>query len=1139
MDSREYKSITQANQFDLAATPIDLLGNSLDPLPVHSNNGLPPASGTIIQDCSTALAPIFLCPRAVDGFDGNSNYFSFASTTNSTEFLNFLSENQPRADFYFQEINQEPDRTTALWDFAQASANGQSSSEKYADILQAGITTVRSSLQQFFDKPEYIEKLKTAFGGSFDGVKATELWESYQLPEIEIVPANILHGADGAFAIANNTIYLADSLLASNSPSHLNAVLLEEIGHHIDSIVNQNDVAGDEGAIFANLVNGVQLSTTDYLALIGENDHSEILWHGQSLAVEDSVSNKFAIRAGGTVEVKGNSDFDGEPLNLQDDSLIYAGQGFVLKGNTILPVQRDASGNPLRNVQGKLLLVDKAVAVAPDYFLSETNSRDYANLLPPQVVAKEVINVPTYALLEKQNLTDRLPTTVPTVFDASRVDISTLSRWQQRFPANGIATQPKVIRVVNDDLNIPSGVSISNAIIIVENGDIDFQGSTQQLNNVTLVTKNGDIHLGNIQSNNLTVLSSDEIDTGAGARFGGTTLITSKNGDISFKGATKNLSVGENLTVVAHGEINFQSSTATRGNFLSTEDFVANGNTNIHGTIESQASIFLKGSTTVTYVPATLVDTIPPVITVKLTNDTGSSATDRLTNDIAISGTVTDASAVSSFTGGFDSTVATSFVNLLPYLQANGSFSLTNQQVRTLFGNLADGAHTLHLTAKDQLGNQSPIVDLALTIDTSSAAPTAVTLTTDSGISAIDGITNVNTPVITGKAEAGATVQLLNGTNVIGSGTADASGNWQITSSLLTDGTYSLSAKATDQAGNVSVASAPLNLMIDTSSAAPTAVTLTTDSGISASDGITNVNKPIFTGKAEAGASVQLLNGTTVLGTGTVDTSGNWQITSSLLTDGTYSLSAKATDKAGNISGASAPIGLTVDTQTPQLTFSSPVNLAVLKNDGKLVGTLADANFYSLSYRWDNNLAIALSLTAGSFNQALDFTGISNGAHTLTIVGTDKAGNISTSNFSVTVAIDNTAPDVLADLTQDTGTIGDRMTSNPSITARITDANQVTSVKAGLDNGDLVDVTVLRQTDGSLVLNRDFLVSIAPAGNLTEGGHTLYLVAEDRFGNRSGTVDTAFTLDSLAPVLQLARDLNGAVLNNNSRLQGR
>ncbi len=68
----------------------------------------------------------------------------------------------------------------------------------------------------------------------------------------------------------------------------------------------------------------------------------------------------------------------------------------------------------------------------------------------------------------------------------------------------------------------------------MENGDIDFQGSTQQLNNVTLVTKNGDIHLGNIQSNNLTVLSSDEIDTGTGARFGGTTLITSKNGDISF-----------------------------------------------------------------------------------------------------------------------------------------------------------------------------------------------------------------------------------------------------------------------------------------------------------------------------------------------------------------------------------------------------------------------------------------------------------------------------------------------------------------------------------------------------------------------------------------------------------------------------
>ena len=65
-----------------------------------------------------------------------------------------------------------------------------------------------------------------------------------------------------------------------------------------------------------------------------------------------------------------------------------------------------------------------------------------------------------------------------------------------------------------------------------------------------------------------------------------------------------------------------------------------------------------------------------------------------------------------------------------------------------------------------------------------------------------------------GGAEAGATVTLYDtdGTTVLGTAVADASGNWTITSSLLSDGVHSLTVKQTDIDGNTSVASAGLSV---------------------------------------------------------------------------------------------------------------------------------------------------------------------------------------------------------------------------------------------------------------------------------------------------------------------------------------
>ncbi|MFM6673024.1 MAG: calcium-binding protein, partial [Dolichospermum sp.] len=73
---------------------------------------------------------------------------------------------------------------------------------------------------------------------------------------------------------------------ATSTAEAISAVLLEEIGHYVDAQINLSDSAGDEGAIFAALVQGNSLDTTTLQALKAEDDHATITVNGQNIQVE-------------------------------------------------------------------------------------------------------------------------------------------------------------------------------------------------------------------------------------------------------------------------------------------------------------------------------------------------------------------------------------------------------------------------------------------------------------------------------------------------------------------------------------------------------------------------------------------------------------------------------------------------------------------------------------------------------------------------------------------------------------------------------------------------------------------------------------------------------------------------------------
>ncbi|RNF75562.1 DUF4347 domain-containing protein, partial [Marinomonas rhizomae] len=175
--------------------------------------------------------------------------------------------------------------------------------------------------------------------------------------------------------------------------------------------------------------------------------------------------------------------------------------------------------------------------------------------------------------------------------------------------------------------------------------------------------------------------------------------------------------------------------------------------------------------------------------------------------DFAVSGTTGTVTNVTS-AGGNAYDVTVSGGNLVSY-NGNVTLSFAGGQ------NITDSANTPNaLTTTTPTGTNNA----NYTLDNTVSAPTIdLSSGSDSGSSNSDNITSDTTPTVTGTAEAGATVALYDtdGTTSLGLATADGSGNWSITSSALSTGSHTLTTKATDAAGNVSVASSGLTITVD------------------------------------------------------------------------------------------------------------------------------------------------------------------------------------------------------------------------------------------------------------------------------------------------------------------------------------
>ena len=693
----------------------------------------------------------------------------------------------------------------------------------------------------------------------------------------------------------------------------------------------------------------------------------------------------------------------------------------------------------------------------------------------------------------------------------------------------------------NDSTPALSGTATANSLVTIYDGTTAIGSTTTNAQggwSFTTTTLSDGSHplsitvtdaAGNVSPASATVTVN--VDTGVPDVAQGVTVNNNEGSSlvpIAAGGATNDATPELTGTAEAGGIVRVYDGTTllgsvvagSNGSWIFTTDTLSQGVHNLSVTVSDAAGNTSANSPTLTFT----VDSVAPgaATDLVLNNDNGGTP-----QPIANNGTTNDSTPALS-----GSAEANSIVIVSDGTTVLGSTTANGAGAWSFTPTLTDGTHNLSVTVRDAAGNTSaPSAAITVTVDTvAPPAATGLTLTNNIGTPVAipnGGLTNDSTPVLSGSGQAGSIITVSDQNGVLGSVTVTAGGSWSFTpATALADGTHNLSVTARDAAGNVSAPSA-ISVVIDaTPPAAPSGVTAANDEGTTpvaiASGSTTNDSTPFLSGQGEAGSVITVRDGTTVLGSTSVGSNGQWSFTSPTLGDGSHSLTATATDAAGNSSAASAPLVITVDATPPASATlvaandngSTPVTIGngTLTNDNTpLLSGTAEAG--SLVTIYDGTVAIASTVATSGGTWSLNTPTLTNGSHTLTATVTDEIGNVSTPSTNFVVQVDATPPQPASSLV---------MLNNNNSASPITINNGgITNDSTPVIRGSAEAGATVRVYDGttlvgSVVAGTDGSWSITTS-TLSNAAHTLNVTVTDPAGNVSPQASLSLTVDTSTP----------------------
>ncbi|ECV9334163.1 Ig-like domain repeat protein [Salmonella enterica subsp. enterica serovar Enteritidis] len=440
-------------------------------------------------------------------------------------------------------------------------------------------------------------------------------------------------------------------------------------------------------------------------------------------------------------------------------------------------------------------------------------------------------------------------------------------------------------------------------------------------------------------------------------------------------------------------------------------------------------------------------------------------------------------------------------------------------------GAWADGDYTLSVSVEDKAGNTSHSASLMVTVDTQIAINN-IELVNDSGIPD-DNLTNNVRPHFQVKVPTDVNeVRLsIDGGKTWFNATQSATpGVWDYTwLADVGEGKHTLTVEATDKAGNQTTQK--LDFIIDTMLSEPTIVLDSTDDSGTKGDNLTNANKPTFIlGNIDADARYVTVEvqygGTKEVLTATKGATGIWSVTpTGTWADGDYTLTVRVEDDAGNVK-YSAPLTVTVDTQITidviELVNDNGIPGDNLTNDVRphfRVTVPGDVNEVRLSIDGGNTWVRATQGTAGIW----DYTwpkDVTDGLHTLTVEATDKAGNKTTQTLDFTIDTRLSTPTITMDSRDDTGAIGDHITSvkRPGFTIGNIDSDAQSVILRITQGGNSQEVT-LTQVGGQW--------RFTPDADWADGSYTLTVEVTDNAGNVRQSTPLIVTVDTQTSITDI------------------
>ena len=883
-------------------------------------------------------------------------------------------------------------------------------------------------------------------------LKESILNNNYSI-RLEVRTASEMKGALGAYSSSGTsdkaTIYLNRDWLATASHQNIINVLLEEIGHDFDHLINDGaDSPGDEGAIFANLVSGRNLSAAEQAAILKENDSGTLNLDGQDVAVEfaalDVINNNNATVLRDVLLGSDPSRYAGMNdivVTAPGDSRAYGTftqDPFGLNGGVVISTGLATNVNGPNNDQGAVLDTDLGASGTSGDAITLTITFDLdtsaQGVFFTYVFGSEEFPEFAQAGFNDDFIISVNGTNLAKLNDGRTVSIDNLVAVQND-PSSGSPDY-----VDNNTTNPSNNTLGGNGTL---NDETQLDGYTKPL---YLVVLPGDGVLNFGGSNTITITIRDIGDAAydSAAFFQAGSLGTTPP-------ITTTVAVDSLTTNNGSPEI-----TGTVDNPFATVEVTINGTTynatnNGDGTWTLPADTISPNLTDATY-----------DVSVEATDAFGLTYTDNTTNELTVDTTIATPTVVSQITNdttpvltgtaeaGSTVTVVVGGATYTTTADGTGNWTIdteTDTPTSDTFTPDVNGVNEVVVTSTDAAGNSATDTTTGeLTIDTTPPTITINPIATDDIINATEAGSPVTISGTTIGVEDGQTVTVnLNGTDYTATVTSNAwTLNVPVADVANLDPSETVTADVSDAAGNPAT-QATKNITVDT--VAPS-ITINLDANITADDIINAAeagqNIPItgtVGGDVVDGDTVTLtVNGNTYTGTVTggafsIDVAGSDLAADP---DTTIEASVTTTDTAGNSTTATDTESYSVDTiapDAPTVTITEDTN-----NDGLINSQELDGDI-NVSVELPTNAVAGdtLTVTNGTTPQTITLTQaqINNGVVTTTFPSpgegntlevsafvTDAAGNQGNTGTDSAV-IDTIAPDApTVTITEDTNNDG-------------------------------------------------------------------------------------------------------------------